>query len=228
MKIIGIYKITTISNGKIYVGSSLNVRARWCQHLYKLRRNIHCNQHLQNVFNKYGEVDLKFELLEQVSLGLLLEYEQKWINLLNSLNKRIGYNQAPVAGTTRGVRQNERQKIQASLRMLGNSYAKGRKNSPEQLATLKKIASEKPLSEKQLIRYNNLSIQMKGNSNTLGLKHTKDAKERIRNARKGVPKSAETREKMRLASIKREANKREIVPYIEPEWLTNWKKKHAN
>ena len=55
LKVSGIYKITNLINGKFYVGSSSNVRHRLYEHLSKLRRQIHSNQHLQHSFSLYGE-----------------------------------------------------------------------------------------------------------------------------------------------------------------------------
>ena len=44
----GIYKITNKVDGKFYIGSSKNLHKRWLSHRSELRRNHHCNQHLQS------------------------------------------------------------------------------------------------------------------------------------------------------------------------------------
>lgn len=59
----GVYKITCEGNSKIYIGSSINIRERWQQHLALLRGNRHSSIYLQNSYNKYGEDSLKFEVL---------------------------------------------------------------------------------------------------------------------------------------------------------------------
>lgn len=81
----GIYKITYIKTGKVYVGSSININNRWNTHKGKLKQNKHHSKGLQNVYNKYGLEVLKFEILEEVlDKTKLVEREQHWINELDS------------------------------------------------------------------------------------------------------------------------------------------------
>ena len=50
--ICGIYSITNQVNGKIYIGQSINIFARWKNHLTGLYGGYHTNKHLQNSFDK--------------------------------------------------------------------------------------------------------------------------------------------------------------------------------
>ncbi|MGH2510529.1 MAG: GIY-YIG nuclease family protein [Ktedonobacteraceae bacterium] len=50
----GIYRITCAVNGKIYIGSAVNIRNRWLQHHNELRHKKHPNQKMQNAWDKYG------------------------------------------------------------------------------------------------------------------------------------------------------------------------------
>ena len=50
----GIYQIRNLVNGKIYVGSSVNLETRKTPHYWELENNRHNNQHLQRAYNKYG------------------------------------------------------------------------------------------------------------------------------------------------------------------------------
>lgn len=68
----GIYQICNTINGKIYVGSAKNFDRRWGSHLYELRRGTHINPHLQRSFNKHGEQNFKFEIVE-----ILQKYDKK-------------------------------------------------------------------------------------------------------------------------------------------------------
>ena len=62
----GIYKIESkIKPERIYIGSSVNIIARWKNHLYELRKNKHRNNKLQNHYNKYGESDLLFSIMSK-------------------------------------------------------------------------------------------------------------------------------------------------------------------
>ena len=60
----GIYKITNIENGKVYIGKAMDIPKRFIAHLDNLRASNHTNKGLQNDFNVYGENALRFEVLE--------------------------------------------------------------------------------------------------------------------------------------------------------------------
>ena len=90
-KICGVYKITNRVNGKIYVGSSKNIYERWNQHKDKLRNNCHDNIHLQNAWNKYGEENFEFEIIEECASKIQFEREQYYLNTLNPFDDN-GYN----------------------------------------------------------------------------------------------------------------------------------------
>lgn len=93
-----IYKITNIVNGRVYVGSTKNYRERRTRHFYELRHNTHCNQRLQNAFNKYGEDNFKIEMLTPVTPDEMLWMEQNFIDWLDSANRNVGYNICKIAG----------------------------------------------------------------------------------------------------------------------------------
>ena len=61
----GIYEIKNKINGKMYIGQSRNINKRRSYHLWKLRSNNHFNPLLQNSFNKYGEHNFEFIILEE-------------------------------------------------------------------------------------------------------------------------------------------------------------------
>jgi group I intron endonuclease len=76
----GIYKIENIVNGKIYIGSSDNIERRFTDHKYLLKKNIHHSIHLQYAWNKHGEKNFKFSVLEECDD--LLKREQHYFNTL--------------------------------------------------------------------------------------------------------------------------------------------------
>lgn len=85
MKISGIYKIINKTNGKYYVGSSNDIKRRWSQHKseLKLKSRMHDNSHLRNAWNKDGENNFDFvvvEIIENPTKETLLLSEQKYLN----------------------------------------------------------------------------------------------------------------------------------------------------
>ena len=80
----GVYKITCLSNGKFYIGSSKNIFKRWDNHRWSLRHNKHNNKYLQNAWNKYGENDFIFEILEFCVPDKQFILEQKYLDELKS------------------------------------------------------------------------------------------------------------------------------------------------
>ena len=62
-KIFGIYQIKNLVNGKIYIGSSVNIARRWREHKTELRKDRHGNIYLQRSWNKYGEEEFEFSVL---------------------------------------------------------------------------------------------------------------------------------------------------------------------
>ena len=78
----GIYKIINKVNGKTYIGKSLDVKERRYSHFYLLRKNKHGNQHLQASFNKYGEKNFEFSIIEFVADNQLNTREIHYINTL--------------------------------------------------------------------------------------------------------------------------------------------------
>lgn len=90
-KICGVYKITNKVNGKFYIGSSNDIKYRWCQHKTQLKKQSHGNPYLQNAWNKYGEKNFTFEIIEICSPNIQFEREQHYLNTLNPFEKN-GYN----------------------------------------------------------------------------------------------------------------------------------------
>lgn len=92
MKIAGIYKITNLEDGKIYIGQTVNYKKRKKSHLNSLNNGSHHNEHLQRAFDKYGENYFKIELLEKCDIKELDKRERYYIKELDACNHSKGYN----------------------------------------------------------------------------------------------------------------------------------------
>ena len=90
----GVYSITNIKNGKVYIGSSKKIKERWWQHKHELKLNQHSNGHLQRSYNKYGESAFKFQVLEYCEEDERHTLEQDYINAYKE-HQEV-YNIAPV------------------------------------------------------------------------------------------------------------------------------------
>lgn len=91
----GIYKITRLKTGEIYIGKSTDVKKRWGEHA-KTSYGVGSIAHsmLHTTIKKDGIENFTFELLEEVPKDKLTEREKYWINFYNSknygLNEREG------------------------------------------------------------------------------------------------------------------------------------------
>jgi len=88
----GIYKIENIANGKVYIGQSINLYTRLLGHKSTLKTNKHFNRYLQRSWNKYGEDNFTFNILEKCDTDDLNDREQYWIEKYNSCDRLKGYN----------------------------------------------------------------------------------------------------------------------------------------
>lgn len=114
LKISGIYCIINIKNSKKYIGSSKNIRQRLWSHRAELRHNKHENSHLQNAWNKYGEHNFDYYILEKCEESLLLEKEQFYIDTINpeyNMNKET--QRPPCTKESRIKQSNTRKKLYA-------------------------------------------------------------------------------------------------------------------
>lgn len=115
----GIYQIVNLIDGKKYVGSSKNLKKRRYDHFIILRNNKHCNYHLQNAFNKHGEDNFSFEVIEFVNTEEeLLPREQYYIELYQVCDRDKGYNL--IVDATRNI-PSEETKLKMSLAQKGSN-----------------------------------------------------------------------------------------------------------
>lgn len=115
VKICGVYQIRNLVNGKLYIGSSFNIKQRWAKHKVFLNKNIHHSKYLQNSWNKYGKKNFIFEILETCLLDktLILSLEQKYIDVQSD------YNMVKVAGSPLGFKHGEEMKNKISKALTG-------------------------------------------------------------------------------------------------------------
>lgn len=169
----GIYCIENIVTNKKYIGQSVNIKDRWYKHKNELKHGIHSNDYLQKSWNKYGETNFKFYILECCDCDKLDEREIYYIELHNTLNHDYGYN-LKSGGQNYGVRASEyvKEKISKSLK---ESYSENEKIKDKR-------------REDALAQWANPEIKAKilgKNNGMYGKTHSKEARKRISEAQKG-------------------------------------------
>ena len=208
MKAQVIYKIINLTNGKFYVGSTVNQRERFRCHRSRLRRNKHHCAHLQAAWNQYGEDNFLFKVVETVPDGKSLQAaEDVW--LAEHVGKEYCYNHskfsdAPMRGRLgednpnfgRVLSEGHRQDISATLK---SYYAGVPENHPRYGTTHTEEAKQK--------MSNNRTGLNAGSSHYLyGKQQPEEVKRKIGDTQRGVPKgpgrkvSPEGMEKIRAAA----------------------------
>lgn len=168
--ICGIYCIENLINHKKYIGQAKSIYDRWSKHKCALRKGKHDNDHLQKSWNKYGEKNFSFYIVEKCSEEELDEKEIFYINSLNLLDGDFGYNEKE-GGYNGKVSDNANIRRKESLkRYYDNPCVKEEKS---------KIAYQ---------QWSNPDIKAKilgENNGMYGKTHTDAAKKKISEAAKG-------------------------------------------
>lgn len=204
----GIYRIVNAANGKVYVGSAVNFRKRWIEHRRRLRKNDHHSRPLQAAWNKHGEHVFTFEVLEDVcDPCLLLAREQEWLDKMESGRH---YNVCLVAGSTLGRKMSDETRKRISAAKIGKPNNQlGRKRTAEQIERIAAGQRGKTMSPDAIA---------KTASGNRGQKRSADVRAKMAEAarnrdpswtvsmaekQRGKVMSAESRQKMREAWVKR-------------------------
>lgn len=208
---VGIYLITNTEDGKVYLGSSINLKKRKYAHFNALQNGKHSNRHLQCAYDLYGVEAFQWEVLlyspKDISDKELKTLEDYYINFFNALNPKYGYNflsadrhfvseetkakmSASLTGKRLGMKHTEeaRAKISASLKGKPSTF-KGKIHTAESKEKNAAAHRGKPsgrvgkkASEETRMK---LSISHIGNTSALGHKCSEEAKSKISAANKG-------------------------------------------
>lgn len=190
VKIVGVYRITNTVNGMFYIGSSIDVKNRWWQHLKELRNGKHHNDKLKKAFKKYGEDQFVFEVIEECSVEELRTREQEWILKSGCTKRTIGYNLTDcVDSPNRGKKMSK----EACKRMSEAGKGKKKPWTEERRAAAREAWKERRLTPVTAEARANQSAARKGKprpasfiEKMTGRKNTEEAKQRMREAAQRV------------------------------------------
>lgn len=195
MKQGGIYTITHLETGRIYIGSTNYLELRWKQHRYELEKGKHQNRKLQGSWNRHGGATFSFGVLEIVTdLETLLDREDFHVN-----DKKPFYNIAPVfrlgnefyreLGRKWGLANKGRIHSEETRRKVSEA-GKGRMITEETRRKLSEALKGRKLTAETKQK---LSDAKKGR--TLSEEHRNKLSE-VRKGRPGTPHTEETRQKI--------------------------------
>lgn len=112
----GIYAIVNKITSKFYLGSAASVDDclcktgfyyRWVKHLSDLKNNQHHCLHLQRAWNKYGQENFDFKILEFCESDKCIEVEQMYLDLFPEGDRENVYNICFTAGSTKGRKHSQ-------------------------------------------------------------------------------------------------------------------------
>ena len=203
----GVYRITCLPTGRVYVGSSINIDRRLRGHWSLLDKGKHSNPRLQRAWIRYGASAFAAEVLVNCMPAAALELEQLLLD--EHLSQGSCFNialetRAPMAGRKHSAdahrRMSEAQKgrvVSAAVREHMRALTIGRPWSPTMRegqmkvraqrseATAAKVAAEKAVK-----------AAAPKSKRVLSEEHRKALSEKLT----GLKRSEQTREKMRIAA----------------------------
>ena len=188
----GIYKITNLVNGKVYIGASKNIEKRWGAH-----RNGHSD--LAKEFQTFGLENFKFEILLECPEDMLCQWERDMICLYDADDPEKGYNC-----------KNDR-----PYSLKRTEALKGRKLSEETKRKISEAKKGRVAWNKGLKNIYSEEMRRKMSESHKGHKHTEESKRKMRERivseetrrkiskafkgrtawNKGIPQSDETKRK---------------------------------
>jgi group I intron endonuclease len=183
----GIYKLTCIINGKIYIGKTVNFNRRLNRH--KNSSNDKGDSHLKRAIIKYGWESFYCEILERfdnfdkaLDNTKLLDKESYYIQLFDSTNVDKGYNLCKYSTDRTGIPCSEEHKSK-----IGKSNL-GKKHTEEAKKKISQTHLGKPKSDKH---------KEKIRIGRLGKKHSEETKKKLQQLRLNNPRSKECNEGVR-------------------------------
>ena len=184
--VMAIYKIECTSNGKLYVGSTVNLRRRWIRHVSHADANKHHCAPLQAAWSKYGRDAFTFHVLEYITdKDAILNWEQFWLDELSPT-----FNVLKSAGNMTGMVHS------AATRQRIADGNRGKYVSPETRHRISEVHQGKTISQ--------------SHREALRIAHTGRAPSalavaRLIESRTGKPLSLETKQKIREKAVARAA-----------------------
>lgn len=188
----GIYTIINNINGKLYIGSTANLRKRKGNHFRALAGGCH----VQNAVTKYGLSAFQFCIIELVDdTRVLVQREQFYMDETESYNGANGYNLCPTAGSTLGTQLSDEHKAKLSEVTRGKKHPMwGKQHSDETKTKISKAHRGMKASDETKARMSEAHR---------GRKLSDEHRLRISEALHGRKRSGETKTKISASNFRR-------------------------
>lgn len=201
---IGIYCIR--KDDMFYVGQAVNIQKRWIRHKRLLTKGKHHNQHLQNSWKKYGPELFEFEIIEICDKDMLLNHENYWITVLNSIQE--GFNLKIASATWLGKQHTDEVKEKISRSNIGKIV------SPETGAKISAAKKGKKLSDAHRLQ---ISERLKGNTYTKGHNLSQEVRDKISASNRGKKRLPESIENYKKAHADRSEEEKQRISEMNAE-----------
>lgn len=233
----GIYGIRNKLNQKIYVGSAVDVKKRWSTHLTVLKQGKHHSHRLQKAWDKFGQENFEWVILQKCRVENLIRYEQQWLEFYQSANSKHGYNILSIAGSPLGSKRTPEVKLKMSEIARRRNYdpeynamitARAKKQwqdpafrkkttSPEAREKAAAKLRGRPMAEETKQKLSKKAFEQTDKRKKAAqasvetrkklIEEDPEAKKRLYGGNKGHKMSEESKEKMRQSALRRWAKK---------------------
>lgn len=117
----GVYTITHVDSGRVYVGSAAHFGTRMSAHRTYLNQKAHQNSYLQRLWNKYGKDAFKFEVVERIEgTEARLDAEQRRIN---DISPHLRINLRPDARSSKGLKHSAQSRANMKKAAVGRQFS---------------------------------------------------------------------------------------------------------
>lgn len=207
--VMGVYKIVNTENGKMYIGSSVDVERRFSRHRKDLDKGQHHCEYLQRAWNKHGRDSFSFEVIEECkteedarlaeqkyidsmydtlyntskvsSGGDLISYHPRRAEIVEKMSKSL-------QEKYKNMTPEERKLIYGSHKngMTGRTHTKEVREKLSEIKKGNQYAKGVRRTPEQKARLAEIASQRVGEKNSFyGRKHTEETKRRLSEKMKG-------------------------------------------
>lgn len=110
----GIYAIEHLPSGRVYIGQSIHAHRRLSAHRSNLRQRVHHNPPLQKCYDKYGDGEFLFHVIQLCEVCDLTELENRWVALFREFGCVFNIREACDSNSGHKLTEETKRKIGAS------------------------------------------------------------------------------------------------------------------